>query len=104
MALNKPSSKKPNVQNAGAAYSRSAQRAQESGTGLAGTFRTDEDAPRPAKLRKSTFDFDPVVFQALKVHAAQQDKPMRALLDRYVRDGLERDGAEVPGTLDGGQP
>lgn len=97
MALNKPSGKKPNVQNAAAAYSRSAKRAQEAGEGLAGTFRSDEDAPRPAKLRKSTFEFDPAVFQALKVHAVQQNTPMRVLLDRYVRDGLAGDGAAVEG-------
>ncbi|OYN83995.1 hypothetical protein [Parenemella sanctibonifatiensis] len=87
MALNK----KPSVANAGRRYTRAQQEAA-AGEGIDSTFRADDDQ---TKLRKTTVEFAPTVFQALKLHAVRQDVPMRVLLDRYVRDGLEKDGAPV---------
>lgn len=72
-------------------YDRARTRASDGARSL---FR-DGTEDRKAPAQKITLELDADLYRALKVHAAQHDTTMRALVDRYVRDGLDADGVQA---------
>lgn len=87
MAIKKPSGDKSR------SFSRGAkQRAADSEEGIAATFRPEVEK---RETQKTTMDFDKSVYRALKLHAVTTDRPIRDIVDAYIRAGLEADGVTV---------
>lgn len=89
MAIKRPSGDKAR------SYSRGAkQGAAEPKEGIAATFRPEVEK---RETQKTTMDFDKTVYRALKLHAVTEGKPVRDLVDGYVRAGLAADGVSIEG-------
>lgn len=86
MAIKKPSGDKSR------SYSRGTK--QGATEGIAATFRPEVEK---RKTQKTTMDFDKSVYRALKLHAVTEGKPVRDLVDGYVRAGLAADGVSIEG-------
>ena len=85
MAIKKPSGDKSR------SYSRGT-RKPGSSEGIAATFRPEVEK---RETQKTTMDFDKSVYRALKLHAVTTDRPIRDIVDAYVRAGLEADGVSI---------
>jgi hypothetical protein len=85
MAIKKPSGDKSR------SYSRGA-RKSGGREGIAATFRPEAEK---RETQKTTMDFDRAVYRALKLYAVTTDRPIRDLVDGYVRAGLEADGVSI---------
>lgn len=86
MAIKKPSGDKSR------SYSRGARNRTGSSEGIAATFRPEVEK---RETQKTTMDFDKSVYRALKLHAVTTDRPIRDIVDAYVRAGLEADGVPI---------